>query len=153
MRCGWPISREEFQTVDEDWGTLQCLICYCDILGDVSGVFFRSVTAFRIGGAEVTKVRRFVEIGQARMFCSVTKVRGGRWGDSNPFPGKICSSYKMGGGHTMAQLVEVLYYKPEGCGFDSRLVSLEFFICCRSHYVPGVTQLVTEMCTRNIFER
>ena len=31
-------------------------------------------------------------------------------------------------GHAVAQLVEALRYKPEGRGFDSRMVSLEFFI-------------------------
>jgi hypothetical protein len=31
-------------------------------------------------------------------------------------------------GHTLTQLVEALRYNPEGRGFDSRLVSLEFFI-------------------------
>jgi len=28
----------------------------------------------------------------------------------------------------VAQLVEAVRYKPEGCGFDSPMVSLEFFI-------------------------
>ena len=31
-------------------------------------------------------------------------------------------------GHAVAQLVEALRYKPEGSGFDSPMVSLEFFI-------------------------
>jgi hypothetical protein len=31
-------------------------------------------------------------------------------------------------GHTVAQLVETLRYKPEGCGLDSLMVSLEFSI-------------------------
>jgi len=31
-------------------------------------------------------------------------------------------------GHTVAQLVEALRYKPEGQGIDSPMVSLEFFI-------------------------
>ena len=30
--------------------------------------------------------------------------------------------------HAVAQLVEALHYKPEGCGFDFRWGSLEFFI-------------------------
>jgi len=30
--------------------------------------------------------------------------------------------------HTVAQLVEVLRWKPEGCGFDSWMVSVEFFL-------------------------
>jgi hypothetical protein len=33
-----------------------------------------------------------------------------------------------GGGHALAQLVEALRYKSEGRGFDSPMVSLEFFI-------------------------
>ena len=31
-------------------------------------------------------------------------------------------------GHVVAQLVEALHYKSEGRGFDSPMVSLEFFI-------------------------
>ena len=31
-------------------------------------------------------------------------------------------------GHAVAQLVEVLRYKPEGCGFDSRWCHCIFFI-------------------------
>jgi len=31
-------------------------------------------------------------------------------------------------GHVVAQLVEALRYKPQGCGFDSPMMSLEFFI-------------------------
>jgi hypothetical protein len=34
----------------------------------------------------------------------------------------------LGGTLLMAQFIEALRYKPEGCGFDSRMVSLEFFI-------------------------
>jgi len=30
--------------------------------------------------------------------------------------------------HAVAQLVEALRYKPEDCGFDSPMVSVEFFI-------------------------
>ena len=30
--------------------------------------------------------------------------------------------------HAVAQMVEALLYKPEGRGFDSSIVSLEFFI-------------------------
>jgi hypothetical protein len=36
--------------------------------------------------------------------------------------------YYDDGGHAVAQLVEALRYKPEGRGFDSPVVSLEFFI-------------------------
>ena len=36
--------------------------------------------------------------------------------------------YALKSGHAVAQLVEALRYKSEGRGFDSRLVSLEFFI-------------------------
>ena len=38
----------------------------------------------------------------------------------------ICAKYLFYTGHTVAQLVEALRYKPEGCGFP--MVSLEFFI-------------------------
>ena len=31
-------------------------------------------------------------------------------------------------GNEVVQLVEALRYKPEGCGFDSRMVLLEYFI-------------------------
>ena len=31
-------------------------------------------------------------------------------------------------GHVVAQLVEALRYKPEGCGFDSRWCHSKFFI-------------------------
>jgi hypothetical protein len=37
-----------------------------------------------------------------------------------------CHCIKLG--HAVAHLVEALRYKPEGRGFYSRLVSLEFFI-------------------------
>jgi len=53
----------------------------------------------------------------------------------------------------VAQLVEALRYNPEGRGFDSPMVSLEFFI---DIILPGrtmslgLTQPVTEMSTRNI---
>ena len=36
--------------------------------------------------------------------------------------------FDSGGGHAVAQLVEALRYKSEGRGFDSRWLSLEFFI-------------------------
>ena len=36
--------------------------------------------------------------------------------------------YAYGGTLLVAQLVEALHYKPEGCGFDFPIVSLEFFI-------------------------
>ena len=39
-----------------------------------------------------------------------------------------------GGGHAVAQLVEVLRYKPEGRGFDSRWWHWNVF----SYYAPGV---------------
>jgi hypothetical protein len=50
----------------------------------------------------------------------------------------------------VAQLVEALHYKPEGCGFDSRwgywdfLLTLSFLPYLRS------TQSVMEMSTRDI---
>jgi len=51
------------------------------------------------------------------------------------------------------QLVEALRYKPEGRGFNSPMVSLEFFI---DIILPAAlwplesTQPLTEMSTRNI---
>ena len=43
-------------------------------------------------------------------------------------------------GHTVAQLVEALRYKPEGCGFDSRWCNWNFSLTLpfRPHYGPGV---------------
>ena len=59
-------------------------------------------------------------------------------------------------GHAVAQLVEAPRYKPEDCGFDSPMVSLEIFFywhnrsvctvalglaqpsCVRRNFVPGV---------------
>ena len=43
-------------------------------------------------------------------------------------------------GHAVAQLVEALCYESEGRGFDSPMVSLQFFtdIIFRPHYGPGV---------------
>jgi hypothetical protein len=40
----------------------------------------------------------------------------------------------------VAQLVEALYYKPEGRGFDSRWCQLNFSLTLSflSHYGPGV---------------
>jgi hypothetical protein len=43
--------------------------------------------------------------------------------------------FKRLGGHAVAQLVEALRYKLEGCGFDSRSF--------RSHWGPGSTQPLT----------
>jgi hypothetical protein len=42
-------------------------------------------------------------------------------------------------GHAVAQLVEVLRYKPEGRGFDSRWChwNFFFFFSFRPHYDPG----------------
>jgi hypothetical protein len=46
----------------------------------------------------------------------------------------------IGGQHTVAQLVEVLRYKPEGRWFDSRLFHWDFSLTSsfRSHYGPSV---------------
>jgi hypothetical protein len=43
-------------------------------------------------------------------------------------------------GHLVAQLVEALCYKPEGCGFDSRWCNSNFSLTYsfRPHYGPGV---------------
>ena len=37
-------------------------------------------------------------------------------------------NFPNGGGHTVAQLVEALRYKPEDRGFDSRYCHWDFFI-------------------------
>jgi len=53
----------------------------------------------------------------------------------------------------VAQLVEALRYKPEGRGFDSPMVLLEFFIdiiLLAALWPLGLTQPLTEMSTRNI---
>jgi len=56
-------------------------------------------------------------------------------------------------GHAVAQLVEVLRYKPEGRGFDPDGVILTF----HSHNPPGRTMVqgstrhLTEISTRNIY--
>jgi hypothetical protein len=49
-------------------------------------------------------------------------------------------------------VVEALRYKPEGRGFDSSIVSIDFFIDNPSGrtMVLGSTQPLTEMSTRNI---
>ena len=44
--------------------------------------------------------------------------------------------------YVVAQLVEALRYKPEGCGFDSRCGQWDFSL--------GSTQPVTEVSTRSI---
>jgi hypothetical protein len=43
-------------------------------------------------------------------------------------------------GHAVAQLVEALRYKPEGCGIDSRWCQWNFSLTSsfRPHYGPGV---------------
>jgi hypothetical protein len=54
----------------------------------------------------------------------------------------------------MAQLVEALRYKPEGRGFDSRMVSLGIFHLhnlSRRTLALGSIQPLTEMSTRNSF--
>jgi len=56
-------------------------------------------------------------------------------------------------GHAVAQLVEALRYKSEDRGFDSPLVSLEFFIDIilpAALWPLGLTQPLTEMSTGNI---
>jgi hypothetical protein len=58
-----------------------------------------------------------------------------------------------GGGVAVAQLVESLHYKLEGCGFDARWGHQIFCWLTPSGrtMVLGSTQLLTEMSTRNIF--
>jgi hypothetical protein len=55
-------------------------------------------------------------------------------------------------GHAVAQLVEVLRYKPEGRGFDSQWRHWIFSLTTpSSHTVAlGLTQPLTEMSTRNV---
>ena len=54
-------------------------------------------------------------------------------------------------GHTVAQLVEALRYKPEGRGFDSRWRHLNFSLTILpASPTLGSTQPLTEMSTRNI---
>jgi hypothetical protein len=50
----------------------------------------------------------------------------------------------------VAQLVEALRYKPEGRGFDSRWVYLDFSFTYsfRPHYSPGIDSA----CNRNEYE-
>jgi hypothetical protein len=50
-------------------------------------------------------------------------------------------------GHAVAQLVEALRYKPEGCGFDSRRCHWNF---SGRAMALGLTQPLTVMSTRNI---
>ena len=71
-----------------------------------------------------------------------------------PQKSQISSRFIYSGGTLLvAQLVEALRYKPKERGFDSRVVSLEFFI---DIIIPaalwpwGLTQPLTEMSTRNI---
>ena len=55
------------------------------------------------------------------------------------------------GGHTVAQLVEALRYKPEGCRFDSRCYWNFSLTESFGHAVALVlTQPLTEVSTRNI---
>jgi hypothetical protein len=55
-------------------------------------------------------------------------------------------------GQMMAQLVEALRYKPEGCGFDSLWRNWNFSLTCPCGRTTALrsTQPLTEMSTRNI---
>ena len=50
-------------------------------------------------------------------------------------------------GHAVAQLAEVLHYKPKGRGFDSRRGNWDFSWTSsfRPHYGPGAIQPLKEM--------
>jgi hypothetical protein len=63
--------------------------------------FFRSVTVYWRGGAEVTKIQRFVEIGQARMVGTVISLRRGRSGIWTLSQEKDFPPVKLGGGGTL----------------------------------------------------
>jgi hypothetical protein len=55
-------------------------------------------------------------------------------------------------GYVVAQLVEALRYKPEGCGFDSRWCHWNFLLhnpYSRTMFLES-TQPQTELCTRNM---
>jgi hypothetical protein len=56
--------------------------------------------------------------------------------------------YRMG--HAGAQLAETLRYKPEGRGFDSPMVSFEFFTPSGRTMALGLTQPRIEMSTSNV---
>ena len=108
----------------------------------------------RRGGAEVKKVERFVENGQAGMVGTVTRLRGGRSGIRTHSLEKDVPPIKLRGGghaHTMAQFVEARRYKPEGCGLDSRLCHLNFSFPSSLTISLESTQLATDMGTRNLF--
>jgi hypothetical protein len=60
-------------------------------------------------------------------------------------------AYAQSTGHAVAQLVQAPLYKSEGRGFDSRWCHWNFSLTSfRPHYGPGLTQLLTQMSTRNI---
>ena len=47
-------------------------------------------------------------------------------------------------GYAVAQVFEVLRYKPEGRGFDSRWCHWNFSLAFRPHYGPGVDSVSNE---------
>jgi len=55
-------------------------------------------------------------------------------------------------GHAVAQLVEALRYKPEGCGFDSRWCHWNFSLTLsfRPHYGPKIDSASNRNISRNI---
>ena len=55
-------------------------------------------------------------------------------------------------GYVVAQLVEALRYKLDGCGFSSQWCHWNFSLTYPSGHTMGLglTQLLTEMSTRNI---
>jgi len=53
-------------------------------------------------------------------------------------------------GQAWAQFVEALSYKPEGCGFDSRLGIYDFLLTSCRNMALGSNQPLTELSTTGI---
>ena len=65
---------------------------------------------------------------------------------------KMLSVLLYNSGQAVAQLAEVLRYRSEGLGFDSRWCNWNILLTesFRSHYDPGVDSASSRMSTRNI---